>query len=53
MAIYIKKFPEHTPYSDYIEGEDAVFPNVSLCKSDNHVHYNVKKTPSDDELIQR
>lgn len=43
MAIYIKKFPEHTPYSEYIEGEDAVFPNVSACITNKHVHYNPRR----------
>lgn len=37
---YLKKFSTHTEYETYINGSDKVLPNVSLCKTENEVHYN-------------
>ena len=37
---YIKKFENHTQYETYMEGESVVLPNVSLCVSENELHYN-------------
>lgn len=40
MAKYLKKFDSHTNYETYIDGDDAILPNVSICVNNNHVHYN-------------
>ena len=37
---YLKKFENHNGYQSYITGEDVLLPNVSLCVSENEVHYN-------------
>ena len=39
---YIKLFLNHQDYESYITGSTAVLPNVSLCDSENEVHYNKK-----------
>ena len=39
-AKYLKLFDTHTDYETYINGQDAVKPNVSYCEDDNGVHYN-------------
>ena len=51
MAIYLKQFENHTQYENYINGSDAILPNVSICTSEGDVHYNpyvVPPTPSHD-----
>ena len=40
MGKYLKKFDTHTEYETYINGSDKVLPNVSLCATENEVHYN-------------
>ena len=48
MAIYLKKFENHTQYENYINGSGAILPNVSICEdTPNEVHYNpyVEPTP--------
>jgi hypothetical protein len=40
MAIYLKKFENHTQYETYINGGDAILPNVSICTTEGDVHYN-------------
>lgn len=45
MSIYIKKFNGHTDYSSFIQTDDFIKPNVSLCVQENDVHYN--KKPAD------
>ena len=40
MAIYLKKFENHTQYENYINGSDAILPNVSICITEGDVHYN-------------
>lgn len=40
MSIHFKEFDVHSQYETYINGQDAVLPNVSECKSPNEVHYN-------------
>lgn len=40
MAIYLKKFENHTQYNNYINGSDAILPNVSICTTEGDVHYN-------------
>ena len=40
MAIYLKKFSTHSEYDAYINGSDAILPNVSICTTESDVHYN-------------
>lgn len=40
MAIYLKKFENHTQYDTYINGSGAILPNVSICTTEGDVHYN-------------
>lgn len=40
MGKYLKKFENHTDYETYINGQDAILPNVSFCEDNNCVHYN-------------
>ena len=40
MAIFLKKFENHTQYENYINGSDAILPNVSICTTEGDVHYN-------------
>ena len=41
MAIYLKKFENHTQYENYINGSGAILPNVSVClDAPTTVHYN-------------
>ena len=40
MAKYLKLFDTHTQYETYINGNDAVRPNVSYCEDVMDVHYN-------------
>ena len=37
---YIKLFETHNEYETYINGQDAILPNVSYCEDQNDVHYN-------------
>ena len=46
MGKYLKKFDTHTEYETYINGSDKVLPNVSLCATENEVHYNQIVPPS-------
>ena len=40
MGKYLKKFENHSDYKTYIDGQDAILPNVSLCEDQNDIHYN-------------
>lgn len=40
MAIFLKKFENHTQYEQYINSGDAILPNVSICTTEDDVHYN-------------
>ena len=40
MSKYIKLFETHSEYNTYINGQDAILPNVSYCEDNNDVHYN-------------
>lgn len=40
MGDYLKLFETHSEYETYIEGQDAILPNVSYCEDQNDVHYN-------------
>ena len=39
MGKYLKKFDTHSEYSTYINGQDAILPNVSYCVNNKDVHY--------------
>ena len=43
MGKYIKLFGTHPEYSTYINSDEALLPNVSLCNNVNEVHYNPVK----------
>lgn len=36
---FIKKFSDHSSYSEYTSS-GMLYPNVSLCRDGNHIHYN-------------
>ena len=41
MFRFIKLFKKHSDYEEYINSDDKILPNVSLCGDDNNcVHYN-------------
>ena len=40
MATYLKQFSTHAEYDAYINGSDAILPNVSICTTEGDVHYN-------------
>ena len=40
MGKYIKTFEYHDDYSDFINSNDFIKPNVSHCINENEVHYN-------------
>ena len=40
MGDYLKLFDTHAGYNTYINGQDAILPNVSYCEDQNEVHYN-------------
>ena len=44
MAIYLKKFENHTQYENYINDSGAILPNVSICTTEGDVHYNPLET---------
>ena len=51
--IYLKKFENHTQYETYINGGDAVLPNVSICITEGDVHYNPSTPPTPPTPITR
>jgi hypothetical protein len=40
MSVYLKQFSTHQEYEQYINGSDAILPNVSVCTTEGDVHYN-------------
>ena len=48
MGLYLKKFENHTQYESYINGSGAILPNVSICTTERHVHYNPYVVPPHD-----
>jgi hypothetical protein len=52
MAIYLKKFENHTQYDNYINGSGAILPNVSICTTEGDVHYNPYLDPCKSEKVQ-
>jgi hypothetical protein len=53
MAIFLKKFENHTQYEQYINSGDAILPNVSICTTEGDVHYNplTPPTPTETRLV--
>ena len=52
MAIYLKKFDNHTQYENYINGSGAILPNVSICTTEGDVHYNPYVDPCASEIVK-
>jgi hypothetical protein len=46
MGLFLKNFENHTQYENYINGSDAILPNVSLITDNNTVHYNPSTPPT-------
>ena len=40
MGKYLTLFGTHSSYEEYIDGPDAILPNVSYCKDVKDVHFN-------------
>ena len=40
MGKYLTLFSNHSSYEEYINGPDAILPNVSYCEDVKHVHFN-------------
>ena len=38
---YLKKFQNHSGYEDFVESEEFIKPNVSLCKTERECHYTM------------
>jgi uncharacterized protein (TIGR02145 family) len=45
MGTYIKTFDQQTEYETYINSENAVLPNMSYCRDNNHAYFNQKPDP--------
>ena len=55
MAIYLKEFSTHSEYEQYINGSDAILPNVSICTTEGDVHYNpsIPPTPVETRVVAK
>ena len=53
MAIYLKKFENHTQYENYINGSGAILPNVSICTTEGDVHYNPYVEPIETRVVAK
>ena len=53
MAIYLKKFENHTQYETYTASTEFITPNVSLCAQENEVHYNPYVEPIETRLVAK
>ena len=51
MAVYLKKFENHTQYENYINGSDAILPNVSICTTEGDVYYNPYVEPLETRVV--
>lgn len=40
MGKYFKRFENHSQYEQYIQSENYITPNISVCDDENKVHYN-------------
>ena len=52
MAVYLKQFSTHSEYEQYINGSGAILPNVSICTTENDVHYNPYVDPCKSEKVE-
>ena len=52
MSLYLKKFSTHSEYDSYINGSEAILPNVSLTVDNNTVHYNPYVDPCASEKVK-
>jgi len=53
MAIYLKKFENHTQYENYINGSGVILPNVSICTTEGDVHYNPYVEPVETRVVAK
>ena len=51
MAVYLKQFSTHAEYDAYINGSDAILPNVSICTTEGDVYYNPYVEPVETKLV--
>ena len=51
MAVYLKEFENHTQYENYINGSDAILPNVSICTTEGDVYYNPYVEPLETRVV--
>jgi len=42
---YLKSFNSHYYYENFLNGSEYVLPNISLCRYEQHIHYNPKEKP--------
>lgn len=40
MGKYFKRFESHSQYEQYIQSENYITPNISVCDSEREIHYN-------------
>ena len=40
MGKYFKRFENHSQYEQYIQSENYIKPNISICNNGQEVHYN-------------
>ena len=52
MSLYLKQFSTHAEYEQYINGSDAILPNVSICTTEGDVHYNPYVDPCASEKVK-
>ena len=50
MAKYLTLFDTHSSYEEYIDGPDAILPNVSYCEDVKDVHFNPEHDYTKDYL---
>ena len=52
MSVYLKEFSTHSEYDAYINGSGAILPNVSICTTEEDVHYNPFVDPCKSEIVK-
>jgi len=52
MSLFLKRFSTHAEYDSYINGSDAILPNVSICTTEGDVHYNPYVDPCASEKVE-
>ena len=53
MAVYLKKFENHTQYETYTASTEFITPNVSICTTEGDVHYNPYVEPIETRLVAK